>query len=106
MNLKDLEEVNALANQLEDLRGAVAALPNDDEIGAHLDENTNSLRIVIHLSDGAGVSAPVGATDRSLIVGMLRKSLAQLEFDLVGLLAGFGVNAEPKPQVATEPVIH
>lgn len=106
MNLKDLEEVNALASQLEDLRGAVEALPNDDEIGAHLDENPNSLRIMIHLGDGAAVSAPVGAADRSLIVGMLRKSLAQLDDDLVTLLAGFGVNAEPKPQGAVEPAIH
>lgn len=103
MNLKELEEATALAGQLEELRGAIEALPGDAEIAAHLDENTTALRIVIHLGDGGGVSAPVGAADRSLIVDMLRKSLAQLDNDLVTLLAGFGVNAEQQVlQTGTE----
>lgn len=102
MNLNELEEVNAIAAQLEDLRGARAALPDDDAILSALAENPQGLRINLHLGH-SGVSAPIPSYLHLTYVQNLRSFMTDLECELVSKLAGFGVNAEQQaPQPGTD----
>lgn len=102
MNIEELEEVNVLFSQLEDLRAARAALPDDATILSTLAENPQGLRINLHLGH-SGVSAPIPSYLHPTYVQNLRSFMADLEDDLVSKLAGFGVNAERQaPQPGTD----
>ena len=103
MNLQELEEVNALAAQLEDLRAARAALPDDATILSALAENPQGLRINLHLGH-SGVSAPIPGYLHSTYVHNLRSFMVELEHELVSKLLSYGVTSErPTAAQADEP---